>query len=98
MKIFTLKHAFMALLTSVSFTLYSQNVAINLSGAPSASTTAILDLSDASNSALGMLLPNVSLSSPTSISPFASTPTAGMIVWNTNGGMPLGVGYYYWTG
>ncbi len=90
----------MAIILGISSTLFSQNVSINLSGTPSASTTAILDLSDVSNGQLGMLLPNVSLSAFNSITPFAATPTTGLIVWNTNAAMAggFGTGFYYYNG
>ena len=79
---------------------FSQNIAINLAGAASTQPTAILDMSDPSNNALGLVLPNVSISAFNTIAPFASTPATGLIVWNTNAAMAggLGVGFYYWNG
>ena len=88
------------LFMGASSALYSQNIAINQSGNPSPNASAILDLSDASNNALGLLLTNVSLSANNSILPFASAPATGIIVWNTNAAMTggYGTGFYYWDG
>ncbi len=81
-----------------SFHAQAQNIAINSSG-NSGNAAAILDLSDASNSSLGLALPNVSIVNVNSANPIV-TPPAGLIVYNTNaatvGG--LGVGFYYWSG
>jgi large repetitive protein len=93
-----LRSAFAALLVSASSTVFAQsNIAINLSG-NSGNATAILDLSDASNAHLGMLLPNVSLASTTDATTIPS-PANGLIVWNTNASMTggFGVGFYYWS-
>src|ERR1017187_9863345 len=88
--------ALMALFFGFSPLTNSQNIAINLSGIPSPNATAILDMSDASNNKLGVLLPNVSISAFNTIAPFTATPTTGMIVWNTNAAMVggFGVGFY----
>jgi hypothetical protein len=83
--------------------LFSQNVAINTTGA-AGNTAAILDMS--ANTTTGLLIPNVSIStitSPTCIvtSPALTAATApdGLMVYNTNstttGG--AGIGYYYWS-
>jgi hypothetical protein len=91
------KGALIALLLGASPVLFAQTgVAINLAGATSPNP-AILDLSDASNKNLGFLMTNVAL---TSINDAVTipTPTTGMIVWNTNAALPMGVGYYYWSG
>lgn len=94
------KGALAALFMSISVALFSQNVAINSSG-NKGNAAAILDLSDASNSSLGFLLPNVDIGNVNSASP-VSSPPAGLIVWNTNspvvttGG--FGAGFYYWSG
>jgi hypothetical protein len=92
------KSALVVLCMSSSLTLFAQsgNISINLAGATSPNP-AILDLSDASNANLGFLMPNVNLASATDATTIPG-PTNGMIVWNTNSGMPFGVGYYYWTG
>jgi hypothetical protein len=74
----------------------AQNVAINLSG-NTGSSSAIVDLSDASNKNLGFLMTNVELLSATD-NTTVPNPSAGMIVWNTNDAMPFGVGFYYWSG
>jgi large repetitive protein len=91
------KCVLIALFLSASVSLYSQtNVAINKVGNPPVAS-AVLDLSDASNAHLGFLMTNVSLASVTDASTIP-TPTVGMIVWNTNSGLPNGVGFYYWSG
>src|SRR6202021_329912 len=43
------------------------------------------------------LMTKVSLVSATDATTIPS-PATGMIVWNTNSGMPNGVGFYYWSG
>ncbi len=91
-----IKGALVALLLSVSFGLYAQtgNVAINQNGNPP-DASAILDLK--SNPNMGFLMTKVNLASTTDAVTIP-TPTAGMIVWNTNAALTLGVGFYYWTG
>lgn len=74
----------------------AQSVAINKAGNAGHSSAA-LDLSDTSNAKLGFLMTNVSLASATD-SATINKPVKGMIVWNTNAGMPFGVGFYYWSG
>src|ERR1700722_8894870 len=73
---------------------YSQNVAINSSGTP-ASAAAILDLSNNAN--LGLLLPNVSLTSINDQTTIPATLPDGLIVYNSNPSLPFGVGIYYWS-
>ncbi len=92
------KSAMIMLCMGVSSLGFSQsgNISMNIAGTAS-TNPAILDLSDASNAHLGFLLPNVSLASNTDIITIPG-PTTGMIIWNTNSGMPFGVGYYYWDG
>jgi hypothetical protein len=92
------KSALIALFLNFSLTLFAQNgtVAINKAGNPT-NNPVILDLSDVSNAHLGFLMPNVSLASVTDNTTIPS-PATGLIVWNTNSGMPFGVGFYYWTG
>src|SRR5580693_4522386 len=77
----------------------SQNIAINKSS-NTGNPAAALDLSDASNNSLGVLLPNVALTDVNSAAP-VSSPVAGLVIWNTNtpsttGG--FGAGFYYWSG
>ncbi len=97
---FYVKCAIAALLVGISPAIYSQNVAVNSSGNPGNAST-ILDLSDPSNSTLGMLLTSVDIVNVTTSTP-VSAPSAGLIVWNTNsptvtaGG--YGAGFYYWSG
>lgn len=75
----------------------AQSVAINKAG-NSGNAAAALDLSDASNNALGFLMPNVSITSVNSASPVTSPPD-GLIVYNTNASTTggFGKGYYYWS-
>jgi len=79
--------------------LHAQNVAINSSGT-TGNAAAILDLSDASNSTLGLLTTNVTLTNSTLASPITSPPE-GLIVYNssasTSNGL-FGPGFYYWSG
>lgn len=92
------KSAILAICLSASTALFSQsgNISINKRGA-SSTNPAILDLSDISNAHLGFLMPNVSLTSASDVTTIPS-PTTGMIVWNTNGSMPFGAGFYYFDG
>ena len=73
--------------------LQGQNVAMNNAGTKAA-PSAILDLSN--NPALGLLLPNVHLANITDATTITGAPD-GLIVYNTNTGMPDGVGFYYWS-
>jgi len=78
------------LLSCISF---SQNVGINSTGALP-NNSAMLDVS-ATNK--GVLFPNVNLLSNTDAATIP-TPATGLMVWNTNTGMPCGAGYYYNSG
>src|ERR1700721_455773 len=91
------KIIFVLLLTSFTPVIYSQNISINLAGAPG-NTSAILDLSDASNAHLGFLLTNVFLNSTTDNTTIPSPPD-GLIIYNTNAGITngFGKGFYYWS-
>ncbi|HTB31355.1 MAG TPA: hypothetical protein VK808_04965, partial [Bacteroidia bacterium] len=92
-----IKHVLLIFCLSLSTLLFSQgNISMNLAGATS-SNPAILDLSDASNAHLGFLMTSVSLASATDATTIPG-PVTGTIVWNTNGSMPFGVGFYYWSG
>jgi len=78
---------------------YSQNIAVNTTGAP-ANSSAILDLSNVAN--LGFLPPSVALTAINSALPI-TTPATGLVVYNTaNAGVaPNAVvsnHYYYWDG
>jgi hypothetical protein len=77
--------------------IYSQNIAINLSG-NGGSSSAIVDLSDASNAHLGFLTTRVSLNTNTDNTTVPSPPD-GIIVYNTNASMTggFGKGFYYWS-
>src|SRR5580693_8433033 len=91
-----LKILLIALIVSAGFAVQAQYISINTSGT-AGSPKAILDLSNNPN--LGFLLPNVSLTSPTSSSPITS-PADGLLVYNTNSNlaqMPFGVGLYFWS-
>lgn len=98
MKYNSIKNLFVGLFLIVSTTIFSQNIAINLGGNPG-SASAILDLSDATNNTLGLLLPNISIGAFNAAAP-VTAPKTGLIVWNTNAAMTggFGVGFYYWTG
>ena len=93
-----IKNAILIICAGASSAVFAQshNVSINLTGATSPNP-AILDLSDVSNAHLGFLMPNVSLASATDVTTIPAPPS-GIIVWNTNSGMPFGIGYYYWDG
>ena len=79
----------------------SQNVGINTTGA-TPSANAILDLNTGNSNNMGLIIPNVSLTSLSTFSPpIKSAATAGdkgMMVYNTNAAVGSGVGYYYWSG
>lgn len=86
--------ATLLLILASSFSVFSQNVAINTTGnAPDGS--AMLDIV---NSSKGMLIPRVSLSS-TSDALTISNPATSLIVYNTNGAITGAnadsTGYYY---
>lgn len=67
--------------------------AINTDGsAPHAST--MLHVKSANK---GLLIPNVALASLTDVVTIAS-PALSLLVYNTNATLPLGTGYYYWSG
>ncbi len=93
-----IKGVLVALFLGVTFGLFAQTgyVSINQSGAAS-TNPAILDLSHSSNAHLGLLLPNVSLTSTSDVTTIPG-PTVGMLIWNTNAALPLGVGFYYYSG
>ncbi len=88
---------------SVAFvtTTKAQNVGINTTGALP-SINSILDLNTGNANNLGLIIPNVSLSALGTFNPpIANASTAGdvgMMVYNTNGAVGSGVGYYYWSG
>ncbi len=93
------KLAITAFLLLGSSQLFSQNIAINTSGAVSPNSSAILDLSDASNNKMGILIPNVVLTNIALASPIV-TPVDGLIVYNTSPSLLnglYGTGYYYWS-
>ncbi len=79
----------------------SQNVGISTTGAIP-SVNAILDLNTGNSNNLGLIIPNVSLTSLSSFKPpianAATTGDKGMMVYNTNAAVGSGVGYYYWSG
>lgn len=74
--------------------MFSQNVAINASGAPP-NASAMLDVSSTNK---GILVPRVSLLSTTDVVTIPS-PAVSLMVYNQNTGMTGGgVGYYWWNG
>jgi hypothetical protein len=100
----SVKGAFIVLLCSVSYSLFSQNVAINTSG-DIANTGALLDLSNqnstnaySTSATAGFLAPWVTLTSLSTLSPIAGTSAnlTGLMVYNTGG--TLAAGLYYWSG
>ncbi|MFK5981883.1 MAG: hypothetical protein QM499_03130 [Flavobacteriaceae bacterium] len=48
----------------------------------------------------GILIPRISLTNVTSISPILSTPTTSLLIWNTNSSVigGEGAGFYFWDG
>ncbi len=72
---------------------FSQNVAINTSGAI-ANPSAILDISSTS---AGLLVPRVALTMTTAAGPIAA-PATSLLVYNTATVADVTSGYYYWGG
>ncbi len=72
---------------------FAQSIAINTDGSqPSAS--AMLDIKNANK---GLLIPRISLVSETDVSTIAS-PITSLLVFNNNGALPDGQGFYFWNG
>jgi hypothetical protein len=88
-----LLQAFLMLVLLVTIT-KAQNIGINTTGA-TPDANAMLDIV---NTTKGLLIPRVSLLSTASISPFSSTPTTSMLVFNSNIVSDVRLGYYYWDG
>ena len=76
-------------------TFLSAQVAVNTSGTPP-HASAMLDVSSTNK---GLLVPNVSLTDVTTVTPIGS-PATGLLVWNTNASVTggSGVGFYFWDG
>ncbi|MBI4930606.1 MAG: hypothetical protein HY841_07580 [Bacteroidetes bacterium] len=78
---------------------FSQNIAINTTGA-AAANCAILDVSSGT---LGLLIPRLNLTVTTTYLPLTGAAVEGLIVYNTNtptaitGTGAAGAGYYYWS-
>ncbi len=83
---------------SVIFGSYSQNVAINSTGAP-AVTSAALDVNIANK---GILIPRVALTTTALFAPVTGVATTSLMVYNTAtasaGATAVTPGYYYWSG
>ena len=96
MKTSTIKCIFTSLLLGVSLSLFSQNIAINTTGANGNPST-ILDLSNTGNFAF--LPPQVALTNVTLLAPVPGPGPAGLVVYSstapTGGG---GIGLYLWDG
>ena len=72
---------------------FSQNVGINSTGNPPASSAGLdVDFSDK-----GLLIPRVTLTGTNSSSPISS-PTESLLVYNTVSVSDVTPGYYYWNG
>ncbi|MEI6508914.1 MAG: hypothetical protein WCO54_10540 [Bacteroidota bacterium] len=82
--------AYLFLLTTIAF---SQNVGINTNG-NSPDTSAMLDVVSTSK---GLLIPRVSLSSLTDAGTI-KLPATSLLVYNTNGSLANGLGYFYNSG
>ncbi|NTW32879.1 MAG: hypothetical protein HGB12_09675 [Bacteroidetes bacterium] len=74
----------------LNFNSFAQGVSINTTG-NEANNSAMLDVSSTNH---GMLIPRVSLTSTTDITTIAS-PASSLLVYNTNGGIAGGIGFYY---
>lgn len=83
---------------SISASLFSQNVAINSTGAAPVNSAALdVDMSDK-----GLLIPRIALTSTTVFTPITGTSTISLLVYNTAtaGVSPDNVtpGFYFWNG
>lgn len=74
--------------------LFSQNIAINTSGA-AANASALLDM-DASN--MGLLIPRVALTITSSNAPIGAGVATSLLVYNTATVNDVTPGFYYWNG
>ncbi len=84
------KLATLICLSVLGISTQAQNVGINATGvAPN--TSAGLDVNFTNK---GVLIPNINLTSNTDAATIPS-PAPGLLVYNTNAGLPCGVGYYY---
>ena len=85
------------LITSVIFFFYmsvrAQSVAINTDGSV-AHASAILDIKSSNK---GLLIPRINLVSDSDITTINS-PRLSLLVYNTNGTLDDGEGYYFWNG
>lgn len=95
------KIALLILISLFAIFSFSQNIAINTSGAP-ANSSAILDLSNGVGNTLGFLPPAVSLTAINVAAPVI-LPASGLVVYNTAnaGAAPNSVvanNYYFWDG
>ena len=71
-------------------------VRIGGNGAPNASAVLDLNATDATTGTKGLALPRVNLTSNTMLLPGVTQNLTGMLVYNAN--ITLGVGVYYWNG
>src|SRR5687767_4122282 len=78
--------------------LFSQNVAINTTGAV-ANASAMLDIESTTK---GLLIPRVALTATNNNAPIGATVTTSLLVYNTAtasaGNTAVTPGYYYWDG
>lgn len=77
-----------------TFNMYSQNASVSDDSGYTPDGSAMLDVKSTSK---GVLLPRVSLTSLSDATTI-STPATGLMIYNTNGALTPGVGYYYNTG
>ena len=77
----------------VAYVVRPQSIAINTDGSqPNAS--AMLDIKNANK---GILIPRVNLTSETDVTTIPS-PAFSLLIFNNNGALPNGQGYYFWNG
>jgi hypothetical protein len=94
-----MKKIFFLMLTLLIMSAASMNAQVRIGGTADPNPSAVLDLNatDAANTGtLGLALPRVNFSSLTAKLDGTNAPLNGMLVYNTNTG--LGVGIYYWSG
>ncbi len=88
-----MKSVFILFLIVLAVRLSGQNVAINNDGSQP-NTSAMLDIKNANK---GLLIPRVNLLSETDVATIPS-PVTSLLVFNNNGTLPDGVGFYFWNG
>ena len=84
----------LALTVTASFFFTGVNAQVTIGNSEEPTPGAVLDLSKVESKDLGLMLPQVSLTTLSSWEPLSGTASNGMFVYNTN--ESLGVGIYYW--